>query len=165
MDAAQQQILLDKLLSKPKETESVEFKENNADPQQIGEYISALSNAAALHGERVGYIIWGINDDSRQIVGTESHETQSQADRGVARVGQKPTLGLPYLSPFVPHKGRRHHCKRGPPTELWSASEANHNGDRTRLHVLLRESAPKIACLHRFTERSLETKGLIPQHR
>ena len=65
MDAAQQKILLDKLLSKPRETEWVEFKENSADPQQIGEYISALSNAAALHGERVGYIIWGINDDSR----------------------------------------------------------------------------------------------------
>ena len=71
MDAAQQKILLDKLLSRPKETEWVEFKENNADPQQIGEYISALSNAASLHGERFGYIIWGINDDSRQIVGTE----------------------------------------------------------------------------------------------
>ena len=37
------------LLFLPKETEWVEFKLNQSDPQEIGEYISALSNSAALH--------------------------------------------------------------------------------------------------------------------
>jgi hypothetical protein len=49
--------LLHELRKLPNETEWVEFKANYADPQEIGEYISALSNAAALCGlefNRVG---------------------------------------------------------------------------------------------------------------
>lgn len=36
---------LDELLRLPAETEWVEFKYNNEDPQEIGEYLSAISNA------------------------------------------------------------------------------------------------------------------------
>ncbi len=53
-----------------RETEWVEFKHNNSDPDEIGEYISALSNAAALHGQPFGYIVWGIDNDAHDIVGT-----------------------------------------------------------------------------------------------
>ncbi len=52
------------------ETEWLEFKENNASPQDIGEYISALSNAAALWGRPYAYLIFGIKDDSHEVVGT-----------------------------------------------------------------------------------------------
>lgn len=38
------------LLKLPREAEWVEFKHNNEDPEAIGEYISALSNSAALLG-------------------------------------------------------------------------------------------------------------------
>jgi len=58
------------LLFLTKETEWVEFKLNQADPQEIGEYISALSNSAALHHEINGYIVWGIENRTRKIVGT-----------------------------------------------------------------------------------------------
>jgi ATP-dependent DNA helicase RecG len=53
-----------------KETEWIEFKINQSDPQEIGEYISALSNSAALHQEINGYIVWGIENKTRKIVGT-----------------------------------------------------------------------------------------------
>jgi predicted HTH transcriptional regulator len=53
-----------------RETEWVEFKHNNADPEQVGEYISALSNSAALLGERAGFLIWGVEDDTHNIIGT-----------------------------------------------------------------------------------------------
>lgn len=53
------------------ETEWVEFKCNNKDPQLIGEYISALSNSAALLGKPKAYLIWGINDKTYEIEGTE----------------------------------------------------------------------------------------------
>src|SRR3990167_2914804 len=53
------------------ESEWVEFKYNKADSEQIGEYISALSNSAALHRQPRGYIIWGVDDGTRQIVGTK----------------------------------------------------------------------------------------------
>jgi predicted HTH transcriptional regulator len=62
--------LLKELLALPKETEWLEFKENNDNPQEIGEYISALSNSAALGGKAFAYLVWGVNDDTRQIVGT-----------------------------------------------------------------------------------------------
>ena len=53
-----------------KETEWVEFKRNNDNLQEIGEYISALSNAAALHGKTHAYMIWGISDDTHAVIGT-----------------------------------------------------------------------------------------------
>lgn len=58
------------LIKYPKETEWIEFKENNRDPEAIGEYISALSNSATLHNKEYAYVIWGINDSSHEITGT-----------------------------------------------------------------------------------------------
>lgn len=55
----------------PHETEWVEFKENNSDPQEIGEYLSALSNVSALVGKAFAYIIWGVRDSDHAIVGTK----------------------------------------------------------------------------------------------
>ncbi len=53
------------------EAEWVEFKHNNSDPQEIGEYISALSNSAALYSKVNAYILWGINDIDHEIMGTD----------------------------------------------------------------------------------------------
>ncbi len=53
-----------------RETEWVEFKVDNADPQAVGEYIAALANAAALAGKARGYLLWGVRDDDHAIVGT-----------------------------------------------------------------------------------------------
>jgi ATP-dependent DNA helicase RecG len=62
--------LVRELVSQPAEAEWVEFKENNADPQKIGENISALSNSAALHRRSAGFIVWGIRNADHAIVGT-----------------------------------------------------------------------------------------------
>lgn len=62
--------LLRELCGLPKETGWVEFKENNEDPQQIGEYISAISNSTALCGKTNGYVVWGVNNETHKIVGT-----------------------------------------------------------------------------------------------
>lgn len=58
------------LAALPKETEWVEFKHNNVNPQQIGENISAISNAAALLHKPRGYIVWGVADAGHAILGT-----------------------------------------------------------------------------------------------
>ncbi len=55
----------------PDETEWVEFKCNNKDPERIARYISGLSNAAALCERPNAYIVWGVADDSHRIVGTD----------------------------------------------------------------------------------------------
>lgn len=62
--------LLQELRKLPKESEWVEFKCNNDDPIEIGEYISALANSAPLCGKVNSYIVWGIDADSHEVVGT-----------------------------------------------------------------------------------------------
>lgn len=54
----------------PNETEWVEFKTNDAEPKKIGEYISALSNSAALVEQPTAYLIWGVRDSDKEIIGT-----------------------------------------------------------------------------------------------
>lgn len=44
----------------PSETRCVEFKCNDKEPQMIEEYISALSNSAALCERSKAYLFWGV---------------------------------------------------------------------------------------------------------
>jgi predicted HTH transcriptional regulator len=62
--------LVRELTQLPTEAEWVEFKRDNDDPREIGEYISALSNAAALLGKPSAYLVWGIADGTHEVVGT-----------------------------------------------------------------------------------------------
>ena len=62
--------LVRELCRLPAETEWLEFKHNNADPQEIGEYVSALSNAAAINGKAFAYVIWGVDDQTHEVLGT-----------------------------------------------------------------------------------------------
>ncbi len=62
--------LIHELRKLPAETEWVEFKHNRAEPEDIGEYISALANSAALLGKTRAYLVWGIDDITHDIIGT-----------------------------------------------------------------------------------------------
>ncbi|NOX99658.1 MAG: transcriptional regulator [Verrucomicrobia bacterium] len=62
--------LVEELRKLPHETEWVEFKHNKADPDMIGERLSALANSAALEGKATAYMTWGIEDGSHHILGT-----------------------------------------------------------------------------------------------
>lgn len=61
---------LENLLLLEDEYEWLDFKENWFNKDEIGEYISAVANGACLCGKEYGYIIWGVKDNSRDIVGT-----------------------------------------------------------------------------------------------
>ena len=61
---------LTELRGLPSETEWVEFKQDNDAPNEIGEYISALSNGAALCHQPSGWLIWGVENATHCIVGT-----------------------------------------------------------------------------------------------
>jgi predicted HTH transcriptional regulator len=67
--------VIKELIKLPRESEWVEFKQNNADPSEIGEYISAISNSAALWNKTMGFICWGIEDSSHKITGTTFNPT------------------------------------------------------------------------------------------
>lgn len=62
--------LVNELCALPGETEWVEFKLNRADPTDIGEYISALANAAALVGKAYSYLVWGVRNNDHGLEGT-----------------------------------------------------------------------------------------------
>lgn len=62
--------LVDILRSEGTETEWLEFKANHISNQDIGEYISALSNGAALWGRPCAYLIFGVDDKTHDVVGT-----------------------------------------------------------------------------------------------
>ena len=70
-DEAYWHSLVHELVSLPAETGWVEFKHNNSDPQALGEYISALANSAALDGKAKAYLLWGVDDASHALVGTD----------------------------------------------------------------------------------------------
>ena len=63
--------LVGRLRALPSETEWVEFKVNNSNPEMIAERISALANGAALRGKAQAYMVWGIEDSSHDVVGTD----------------------------------------------------------------------------------------------
>lgn len=62
--------LILRLIDLPHETEWVEFKRDNGSPEEIGEYLSAIANSAALHGKDSGFIVWGVADGTHDPVGT-----------------------------------------------------------------------------------------------
>lgn len=71
MGEADDMELIYSLVGYPNETEWIEFKEGNSDPERIGRDISALANVAAYLGRPRAYKIWGVEDDTHALVGTQ----------------------------------------------------------------------------------------------
>lgn len=53
------------------EKEWFEFKVSWYEPNELGKYISALSNSAAIEGRKEAYFVWGIDNDTHEVVGTK----------------------------------------------------------------------------------------------
>lgn len=62
--------LVDQLRAHPTETEWLEFKRSQTDAQEIGEYLSALANEARLCSQPRGYLVFGIDDGTHDVVGS-----------------------------------------------------------------------------------------------
>jgi predicted HTH transcriptional regulator len=59
------------LCALPHETDWLEFKVNQFDPDEIGRYTSALANSAMLGDQQFGYLVFGVEDKTHRIVGTD----------------------------------------------------------------------------------------------
>lgn len=70
--------LVKELCDLPLETEWLEFKSNSIGHEDIGEYISALSNAACLHNKDYAYLVFGIEDKTHKIIGTRFYPKLSK---------------------------------------------------------------------------------------
>ncbi len=72
--------ILEQLISLPGETHTVEFKVDWQRPETVGEYISALANAAVLARHDRGWIVWGINNQTQRIEGTTFKPSTARAE-------------------------------------------------------------------------------------
>ncbi|TRC89521.1 transcriptional regulator [Mesorhizobium sp. WSM4310] len=62
--------LVRRLVGYPRESEWLEFKVNEFQPDTVGKYVSALSNGAILADEDCGYLVFGVEDGTHNILGT-----------------------------------------------------------------------------------------------
>jgi ATP-dependent DNA helicase RecG len=81
--------LLDRLVA-GWENEIVEFKEAGKDYStgRVGEYFSALSNEANLRGVEAGWLVFGVNDKTRRVVGTSYRESNERLQSLKAQIAQ-----------------------------------------------------------------------------
>ncbi len=70
MNAERDIALVNDLLQRPGESSCLEFKVNNFDPKVVARLCSALSNGARIEGQDLAYVIWGVEDETRNVVGT-----------------------------------------------------------------------------------------------
>lgn len=62
------------------EYEWFKFKSNHVSPDDIGTYISALSNSAAMLGREDSYVFFGVDDKTHEIKGTTFNQNESIYD-------------------------------------------------------------------------------------
>ena len=81
------------------ETEWFEFKEANDSfkTSKIGEYFSALSNEANLLGEESAWLIFGINDKTHEIIGTQYRTDKPQLNSLKLQIAQNTTNNLSFV--------------------------------------------------------------------
>lgn len=92
--------LLASLCARSAEEDWLEFKENIFDPQSVGQYVSGLANAAMLDRQQHAYMVWGVRDQTHEIVGTSVRiETATK--------GNEPFLL--FLNKYLRPKIRVHH--------------------------------------------------------
>ena len=74
--------LLETLLNLPAENKVVEFKKatNGFDTKKLGEYFSALSNEANLHTKEFGWLLFGIDDKTQKVLGSQYKSNRKALD-------------------------------------------------------------------------------------
>lgn len=92
------QNLFSSLLYQP-ENEIVEFKEAKStyDFSKLGKYFSALSNEANLHGQSHAWLIFGVADKIREIVGSNFRLKRSDLDSLKGGIANKTTGRITFI--------------------------------------------------------------------
>lgn len=80
MDNASLVSLVDQLRRPQRESAVVEFKSNLNEPNELGQYISALANAAVLELQDRAWIIWGVDNETHQVSDTKFDPFNKKAE-------------------------------------------------------------------------------------
>jgi len=89
------------------ENEVVEFKQatNSYSQHDIGKYFSAISNEANLKGLQYGWLIFGVNNKSKKVVGTDYRNTQG-LETLKHEIADNTTGGITFIDIFEVYDGR-----------------------------------------------------------
>lgn len=93
-------LLLDQFRNFPAENELVEFKEAKTDFHfdKIGTYFSALSNEANLKEQPFAWLIFGVEDKHRNVVGSNYRSTnRAVLDSLKSQIANKTTNGITFI--------------------------------------------------------------------
>lgn len=97
MEQAELRRLLSELIA-TWENEVVEFKQasNDYKTDTIGEYFSALSNEANLRGAERAWLVFGVNDKTRAVVGSNYRPERERLDglKGQMAQGTEPSIAF-----------------------------------------------------------------------
>lgn len=90
---------LDILRALPHETEWVEFKEakSGKDFRQIGKYFSALCNEANLKNQPCGWLVFGVRDKDRAVIGSKFRPNPADLDSLKHEVARHTTAGTTFV--------------------------------------------------------------------
>lgn len=85
-----------------KEEETIEFKkaEHNFDSSDLGNYFSALCNETNLKGKRCGWLIFGVHDKTRAIIGTSYRNNPEKLQSLKHEIAQKTTAAITFTNIF-----------------------------------------------------------------
>ncbi len=94
--------IFDDLRDLPVETEWLEFKEakRSFDFREMGRYFSAISNEANLKGKDYGWLIFGVRDKDRAVVGTRYRNDIASLESLKREVAGKTTSQVTFLEIF-----------------------------------------------------------------
>ena len=142
MNALELTALLDRFRREPHETEWLEFKKNHYEPQVLGEYLSALANAACLAGKPRGYLVFGVEDQSHDVVGTQfdPHAVKAKGNQDLQlwlTMGLQPNVGFE-VHVLAHPKGRVVFFEIGPawdrPVRFYGTAYIRVGTSKTELH-------------------------------
>lgn len=91
MDEQLLKLLLEQFRNMPAETEWLEFKEAKKDFHfdNLGKYFSAISNEVNMKGLQEGWLIFGVHDKTKEIVGTQYRKERPHLDHLKYEVAQQ----------------------------------------------------------------------------
>lgn len=121
--------IVENLIKSGDEREHIEFKENNSNHITIGKNICAITNTMLRRDCPRGYIIWGISDDTKKLVGTIFNPFSKKVGNENKKKNEELTLWL---------------SKNVHPTPQIEFREINVNS--MRVVVLIIESPPPEIC-------------------
>ena len=147
--------LVDRLRAMPSETEWFEFKRDRYESQEIGEDLSALANSACLANQPRGYIVFGIDNVSHDVVGT-SFDPYTAKGKGNQDL-------LPWLSAGLqPNAGIQAHVVRYPTGRVVILEVGPANGEPVSFYgaAYVRVGSSKTALRnHPEKARAIWTRG------